>query len=274
MILAIRRAPRFSPNSVEKDAKILECVCNELRQKGFQVTDVNEEELHNIQHEHEKWDICLSMGRLPQTIEWLKEEEKKGCIVINSSKGVALCCNRRKLTEALTEADIPVPSEKGCDGYWLKRGNGVAETHGDVRFAHDEKEKEQVMAQMKADGIDDIVISAHVKGDLVKFYGVKDSGFFRIFYPGADGQSKFGDEHKNGAPHYYNFCQDKLHDTAEQAAKTSDTTVYGGDCIIRQDGSFYIIDFNDWPSFARCREEAAKAIAQAVERYTTKETNL
>jgi hypothetical protein len=37
--------------------------------------------------------------------------------------------------------------------------------------------------------------------------------------------------------------------------------VYGGDCIVTVDGAWYMIDFNDWPSFSRCREEAAEAIA-------------
>ena len=40
--------------------------------------------------------------------------------------------------------------------------------------------------------------------------------------------------------------------------------VYGGDCIVSPDGSIRIIDFNDWPSFAPCRKEAAIAIGQAV----------
>lgn len=38
--------------------------------------------------------------------------------------------------------------------------------------------------------------------------------------------------------------------------------VYGGDCIVRPDGTFCVIDFNDWPSFSRCRGEAAEAIAR------------
>jgi len=40
--------------------------------------------------------------------------------------------------------------------------------------------------------------------------------------------------------------------------------VYGGDCIVGEDGSFCIIDFNDWPSFSRCREDAATAIATLI----------
>ena len=36
--------------------------------------------------------------------------------------------------------------------------------------------------------------------------------------------------------------------------------VYGGDGIVRDDGTFAIIDFNDWPSFSPCVEEAAEQI--------------
>ena len=40
--------------------------------------------------------------------------------------------------------------------------------------------------------------------------------------------------------------------------------IYGGDMIVTNDGSLYMIDFNDWPSFSRCREEAAEAIARLI----------
>ena len=50
----------------------------------------------------------------------------------------------------------------------------------------------------------------------------------------------------------------------DEAAKVLQVDVYGGDCIVSPDGSIRIIDFNDWPSFAPCRKEAAIAIGQAV----------
>jgi len=40
--------------------------------------------------------------------------------------------------------------------------------------------------------------------------------------------------------------------------------VYGGDAIVQADGSFYIIDFNDWPSFSPCVNAAAEAISQLI----------
>jgi hypothetical protein len=35
-----------------------------------------------------------------------------------------------------------------------------------------------------------------------------------------------------------------------------------------------IIDFNDWPSFARCREEAGVKIAEYIYRQAQKKLNL
>ena len=91
------------------------------------------------------------------------------------------------------------------------------------------------------------------------------TGFFRFFYPGDDGQWKFGDERRNGRPCHYRFSAPGLRAMAERAASIAGTDVYGGDCIVRADGSVCIIDFNDWPSFSRCRDEAAEAIAGLVE---------
>jgi hypothetical protein len=48
--------------------------------------------------------------------------------------------------------------------------------------------------------------------------------------------------------------------TVDGLATAIGVIVYGGDAIVRSDGSFVIIDFNDWPTFSPCREEAAKAI--------------
>ena len=43
MILAIGRAERYSPNSVDKDAAILRCVADALRQDGFDVETTADE---------------------------------------------------------------------------------------------------------------------------------------------------------------------------------------------------------------------------------------
>jgi hypothetical protein len=55
-----------------------------------------------------------------------------------------------------------------------------------------------------------------------------------------------------------------MKEICDEAAKILQIPVYGGDCIVSADGSFKIIDFNDWPSFSSCREDAARAIVSFI----------
>lgn len=110
MILAIGRAERFSPNSVEKDAAILEGVADVLRHDGYVVETVGETALQP----GSVAEACLSMGRLPQTLAYLTQMQARGSVVVNSPAGVDLCCNRRRLTEALRMAGVRWPLPKAA----------------------------------------------------------------------------------------------------------------------------------------------------------------
>lgn len=266
-ILAVYRAERFSPNSIEKDAAVMRCVCDELTRRGYSIEAVSESEHDGLAGVSGDVACCISMGREDSTLRLLGNwAGDTGRPVVNEPAGVALCCNRRRLTELLDRAGIPLPAARGDYGYWVKRADGVAESAADVQFAACETELAGVIDGMRRRGVGDVLVSAHVPGDLIKFYGVRGTGFFHICYPGDDGQWKFGDECRNGIPQHYEFSREALHDTAERAADAAGVDVYGGDCIVRQDGSFCIIDFNDWPSFSRCRDKAATAIADVVEK--------
>ena len=159
----------------------------------------------------------------------------------------------------------PLAPAVGDDGYWIKRGDMAAQTKGEVRYCKNDEELQQAKVDFKVMGIDDYVVSAHVVGDLVKWYAV-EGGFFRYYYPSDDGNTKFGDEAINGKANHYAFDADALRQEVEKVAQAIGITAYGGDAIVRADGTFCIIDFNDWPSFSRCREDAAKAIAEAAKR--------
>ena len=149
--------------------------------------------------------------------------------------------------------------------YWLKRGDACAQNSGDVRFVASEKDLEEAANDYKARGITDVLLSPHIEGDLVKFYGVEDTDFFHLYYPTRGACfSKFGLERFNGSPTGYAFSESALKKSADACAAVSGFTVYGGDAVVRPDGSFLIIDFNDWPSFSRCCDEAAEAIAERL----------
>ena len=257
-ILLIQRAERFSPNSVENDKAILQAVGARLTAAGHQVDMISELALKTPI----AYDAIFTMGREPETLQTLKA--LKGVRVINTPEGIDNCA-RTKLQAIMEQTGIPVPPKEGPDGFWLKRGDAAAQSKDDVQFAATKAELIEKVAAFEARGIHEYVVSAHVVGDLVKFYGVAGSGFFRYFYPTDDRQSKFGDEQRNGDSHHYPFDETRLQQQMEQLAKAVGLQVYGGDCIIRSDGSWAVIDFNDWPSFSRCRPEAASAIAGIIE---------
>lgn len=250
-MLLIQRAEVFSPNSVEKDLAILQAVGACLRLAGHETSLVSEEQAF----EPAGYDAIFTMGRLPETLKKLQ-----GLPAINASEGLQNCA-RCQLETIMQQTGTPMPPREGAYGYWLKRGDAAAQSKSDVQFAANRQELDARIAAFEQRGITAYTVSAHVPGDLVKFYGVLGTGFFRYYYPTDDGQSKFGDEQRNGTARHYAFDRAAMHVDVERLAQAVGIQVYGGDCIVREDGSYCVIDFNDWPSFSRCREEAAAAIA-------------
>ena len=258
-ILAVSRAEQFSPNSVERDEAIFQAVIDRLQRRGDDVLLVSEDSADSLEIlEHP--DLIVTMARRPETLRWL---ESFGVTCINSPEGIANCA-KSCLAAIMERIGTPVPPREGPYGYWLKRGDAAAQERDDVMFVQDKEALETAIDTMFSRGITDYVVSAHVVGDLVKFYGVGQGDFFRWYYPTDDGQTKFGDEHRNGQARHYRFQVNALQHEVQRLAAAVGVSVYGGDAIVRPDGSFCLIDFNDWPSFSRCREEAADAIASLV----------
>ena len=258
-ILMIRRAEQFSPHAVENDRAILEAVALRLSALGHTVTKVDEASLASSLAA-DKPDFIFSMARLPASLRLL---EASGLRVINAPQGVSQCA-RRQVQAFMASLGIPYPTGSGPHGYWLKRADAAAQTADDVVYARDLQALASAKAAMQARGIRDYLVSPHVEGDLVKFYGVSATGFFRYYYPTDDGLSKFGLEQLNGQAYHYPFSATDLQTKSEALAAAVGLQIYGGDMIVTNDGSWYMIDFNDWPSFSRCREEAAEAIARLI----------
>jgi len=256
-ILLIARAERFSPNSVERDAAILRAVADELKEQGHQVELCEEDALPATTTA----DAILSMGRDTATLRWLARLEEEGTSVVNSARAM-LGINRRRLL--LTARQLGVPTAPFAVGpleacplpypVWWKRDDRSSQERGDVRLIRNEAE----WASVRASGIEEYVVEQHSEGDLVKFYSVSGTPFFHWNYPVF---SKFGNEAVNGSAQGFHFDEQRFKQQVDLLAQAVGLTIVGGDAIIMADGSFRIIDFNDWPSFSSCREEAAKAIA-------------
>ena len=265
--LLIQRALCYSPNSEEKDLAVLQEVGSLLEDATIISEDdfVNRFSTYNQSVSSESVDSAnvycqiISMARSTKALECLEQLEQSGIQVLNPSAGV-WACQRSNIDKVMRENHLPFPPDEGNDGYWVKRADASAQSKEDVCFCQDWTEVENVKSAFMQRGIINIVVQAHVKGDVVKFYGVEDTYFFRYYYSGDDTETKFGDEERNGKPQYYPFSSSNLQADAEKLACLLQTPIYGGDVIVREDGSYVIIDFNDFPSFSRCREEAAKAI--------------
>ena len=254
MTIGIARAEQFSPNSVEKDRAILEAIVN--RFKGIIISETDLDKTISAQH------IFLNMGRLPETIEWLKQREDEGARVLNSAYGVENC-RRDRFDALMKKCHIAVPPENKDGACWVKRADGAAQSEDDVVFCQGEVALSETKARFEALDIS-YIVQPHINGDLVKFYGIEGTDFFRTFYPGDDGKWKFHHEAVNGKPHHYFYEEEKLRSTAEMLSRLARTPIYGGDAVVTPDGEAYIIDFNDWPSFSRCREEAVEAICKIM----------
>ena len=275
--IGIRRASCYSPGSVQRDEVIFSTVCHVLEERGCSV-DVYDETIW-CGESVERADGIFSMGRSPEVIRLLSVYERQGIKVVNSALAMPNSI-RFNWTALFEKAGIPQPETKvvALNGLlddkdikrvsfpcWVKRCDDSSQTKNDICWVSCVSDLLNVLADFRYRGHDKVMLSAHVSGDLVKFYGVAGTSFFHISYPTVDGTyGKFGWERINGIPAGYIFDVDRLKVCCDQAARITGITVYGGDCIVTSDGNFKLIDWNDWPSFSPCVSDAAIAIVDKL----------
>jgi len=269
-IAAIMRAGAFSPNHIGNDASILSNVAEQLRRRGCEVNIYSEEQL-NAGAVTEP--VVINMCREQRSLRVLDGMQELGVTVINSPAGIANCIRERQ-TRILVGSNIPFPesvitstdvvirdelARRGVDKCWIKRADNYAMHKEDVSYVRTPDEAQEVLQEYFLRGITRAVISRHVKGDIVKFYGVLGSPFFYWYFPyDPDHHADIADSEKSG------IMEESLRELCTAAARELNVMVYGGDAVIDPQGNITLIDFNDWPSFAPCRSAAATAIAKAV----------
>ncbi len=269
-IVGVSRGNKYSPNHVDNDAIIFSMVAEELSKRGYEVELCPEEE---FVANGRRADIIFCMARDARTLAYLKTLEDGGALVVNSAYGISSCV-RKPMTELLLENHIPhpkswiIPTDKPFDvdsfPCWIKRGDSQTIVKEDVVYVTSREEAEGVMADFRQRGIPSAVVNEHLRGDLIKFYGVQGTDFFYWFYPSPATHSKFGLEKINGEAQGFPFSVEDLKRYSDQAAVVLNVPIYGGDCVVLEDGTAWLIDFNDWPSFVRCRDEAAHYIAECI----------
>jgi hypothetical protein len=261
MVLAIYREKIFSPGRVDDDAKILEITVAELASRGHSVRTLSAETLDGQRVDA---DCVLSMAKSKRTLARLEEWQGGGMRVINGVPSVRNCL-RATLFKLLPEAGLPVPegtilpvdkvpgvcSFRGTTRYWLKRGDIHSVNPGDVVQVSNYEETAHALDHFRRSGIEQVLVQAHVDGESVKFYAIAGSRFFKAFCFSGN-REEITDR------------MGRLRTLADHAGCAAGLEIFGGDAIVTPDGQVFLIDLNDWPSFASCRDSAAQQIAAYV----------
>lgn len=279
-VLGISRGTRFSPNLVGNDAAIFVAVMDELRMMGHEVCTIDEEAM--VGHDYMRYDRVMTMARDVFSLVMLEKETdvETQSKFVNSINGILTCTNKASVATQMLEVGIPQPEflvgkqrdllfcstvskDDIVPPVWLKNCEGCAVVADDTVFCPTKQDFDAAFAQMEEREVNLWMVQEHQRGDLVKFYGVEGTDFFRWMYA-SQGHSKFGLEAVNGKEKGYAFDATRLKHYADLLAKRVNVPIYGGDAVIDEEGGFWFIDFNDFPSFSCCREAAARAIAKRI----------
>jgi hypothetical protein len=261
MVLGICREKIFSPGRVDDDARILEMTVAGLASRGHSVRTFSAETLDGQRIEA---DCVLSMAKSKKTLARLEEWQEGGRRVINGVPSVRNCL-RAALFRLLPEAGLPVPegtvlpvdqvcsvcSFRGSTQYWLKRGDVHSVNPGDVVKVSTLEETMYALDHFRRSGIEQVLVQEHVDGESVKFYAIAGSRFFKAFCFSRNREEITG-------------RMRRLRTLADHAGYAAGLEIFGGDAIVTPDGQVFLIDLNDWPSFASCRDSAAQHIAAYI----------
>lgn len=260
-LLGLYRERQYSPGRhLSNDVLLLDQIAHRLRERDFAVDLLTLDEAESRRPEAA---IIFSMCQGRSSLENLADWERQGAKIINSPRA-ALNTHRDRLPALMVKAGVSFPqtrlvnTKEGADcgsldlngGIWLKRGDVHASVTADVQWVDSVERLDAGMADFAKRGIYMAALQTHRAGDEIKFYGVTDGGFFHWFY--------------SGEARKYPFSFAGLESLANQAATAAGLDIFGGDVIVSPSGELTLIDLNDWPSFAPCRERASYVIADFI----------
>jgi len=256
--LGITREPVFSPGKEQPDRAILEQTAQQLTARGHDVQVV--EGTDPSWPEPPPRGVVFAMCQGDQALDRLERWQARGVRVINRPDAI-LNCQRHRTVPILAATrlpfpdtllvdcagDISVPAWVARDGAWVKRGDVHATEPGDVVRVQDTVGLRRTLDDFRARGIRRAVVQRHVAGVVLKFYAVRGN-FFHCVPPDDEGTVPAS-------------VLRQLDDVGRRAADALGVEVYGGDGVWDAHGAVTLIDLNDWPSYGRCRDAAAQAIA-------------
>jgi hypothetical protein len=262
LLIGVNREPTYSPGGfLEADRAILQETARACEAGGARVRilppDAPREAFAGGR-------LVFTMCQGPRSLETMGWLAASGVTVVHEPSAI-LSCHRIRMLPLLARAGLPRPeaqlvacadpepealawAEKCREmGVWVKRGDVHATQPEDVVHLRGKAAVRGALARLAERGVPRAVLEAHVPGRTVKFYGVRGTRFFRSY---AEDGSDLGP-----APPAWRQL-------ADRAAAVLGLAIYGGDLVVGEEEKQVLVDVNDWPSFSRCRAEAASAIAE------------
>jgi hypothetical protein len=260
-LVGIARESLYSPGRFESaDRGILDATGAACRAAGADVTIVEPDvALEAV----EGADLVFAMCQGPAALANLRRLVESGHTVVHHADAIE-ACHRVRMVPRLAEVGLPRPEAhlvasadpaaaalawvdaQGEVGAWVKRGDVHATQEGDVQRVRGADAARTALAELSGRGVERAVLEAHCPGRTIKFYAVRSTGFFRAY--DEDGAAVAD-------------VPDLWPELADRAAEALGLSVFGGDVVVDDRGGALVVDVNDWPSFSRCRDDAAQAIA-------------
>jgi glutathione synthase/RimK-type ligase-like ATP-grasp enzyme len=270
-ILGVYREERFSNRAVDADQAILDRALDHIAQIAPEIEIIRvHPDKEGLNKKHQDVNLVLSMAQSDEALNFLAKLEVSGVKVMNSTHSIRNCY-RVELSKLLTQKtdlspqscvvqnidDIDLCKKVLNKGAWIKRGDFHALADDDVQFCSDCGKLEKIFEGFQEKGVDTLILQEHIEGQIYKFYGVIDR-YFSLRYMGHTTKDRYNLETKENT---LQVDPAVLENVAFECAAMMDLSFFGGDFIIKDDGSFYLVDMNDWPSFRTCRDEAALHMA-------------
>lgn len=270
--LGVSRAELYSPGRVSGDAAVFRAVAAELERHGHEVICMTEQELVSNGIPADV-DGIFQMARSREALSVL---DGAHIPVTNTVQAVRNCGRAAQthllqrtglIPESIICSTVGVPAGWQCYPCWIKRADSHAVEQDDVQYVENAAQCAVAMRGLAGRGLNECVLQAHVKGWLVKFYGVSGMGLADC-YAASPADGKFGLERYNDQPDCASVDVQTLNVVAERISEILGVDIYGGDAVVGADGAITVVDFNDWPSFRSCTVGAAQKIATLIMKRT------
>src|ERR1700727_2027103 len=227
----VLREPSHSPGRIDDDAAIMRRVGEALTERGFNVELITADAVIEAPATN-----LFVMCERATVLDRLAAMEKAGAIVVNTTTAIRTTYRHRMVElfarnrvaapvswVVATDANKPPPAE--CA--WVKRYDFHATQPDDVLYAASEVGWRDALSRFAELGIPFVIAQEHVPGDLVKFYGVRNSArsnegnWFQWFY------------HRDKGMMGHSFDAARLSKAGHDAAAALGPEGFGGDAGLK-----------------------------------------